>query len=109
MQPLGLVAVHHHALPAQQNMQTAITERAPLVGQIAQLLAQGIIAAPDGTGAHALSIGVDNTARPPRVHPTACQEINARRASPLFWKKIVDHAALGSKLRRLASCRSAAA
>ena len=39
IQPLGLLAVDHHALPAQQDMQTAIAEPAPLVGQIAQPLA----------------------------------------------------------------------
>ena len=44
VEPLGLLAVDHHALPAQQDMQTAIAEPATLVGQFAQLLAQtGVI------------------------------------------------------------------
>src|SRR3546814_10810606 len=34
VEALGLLAVDHHALPAQQDMQTAIAEPATLVGQL---------------------------------------------------------------------------
>ncbi len=37
IEPLDLFPVDHHALPAQQDMQTAIAEPATLVGQFAQL------------------------------------------------------------------------
>lgn len=46
---LGLLAVDHHALPAQQDVQTAIAEPATLVGQLAQLLTQTGIIVPRGT------------------------------------------------------------
>jgi len=42
---LGFLAIDHHALPAQQDVQTTIAKPAALVGQLAQLLAKlGIIA-----------------------------------------------------------------
>src|SRR5690606_18045096 len=71
IEPLGLLAVDHNALPAQQDMQTAIAEPATLVGQLAQLLAQTSIIVPGGTVTHALTIGIDDTARPPFAHPVA--------------------------------------
>lgn len=40
-------------------------EPAPLVGQIAQPLAQAGMLLPDGTIAHTLAIWIDDTARPP--------------------------------------------
>jgi DNA invertase Pin-like site-specific DNA recombinase len=49
---LGLLAVDHHALPAQQDVQTAISEPATLVGQLAQLLTQIGIIVPGGTVTH---------------------------------------------------------
>src|SRR5690606_26055279 len=64
IEPLGLLPVDHHALPAQQDMQTAIAEPATLVGQLAQLLSQLGIVGPRRAVAHALAIGVDDTARP---------------------------------------------
>src|SRR5690606_34314919 len=71
IEPLGLLAVDHHPLPAQQDMQTAIAEPAALVGQLAQLLAKRSVIVPRGTVTHALAIGIDDTARPPLAHPVA--------------------------------------
>ena len=76
IEPLGLLAVDHHALPAQQDMQTAIAEPATLVGQLAQLLTQASIIVPGGTVTHALAIGIDDTARPPLAHPVAGLEMS---------------------------------
>ncbi len=70
VEPLGLLAVDHHALPAQQNVQTVIAEPAPLVvGQIAQLVTQRSVIVPNGTIAHALAIAINDTARPSLAHP----------------------------------------
>src|SRR5690606_13780928 len=73
---LGLLAVDHHALPAKQDVQTAIAEPATLVGQLAQLLTQTGIIVPRGTVTHALAIGVDDTTRPPFAHPVAGMEMS---------------------------------
>ena len=63
VEPLGLLAVDHHALPSQQDMQTTVAVPAPLVGQIAQLLTQRTVVVSDGTIALTLAIGIDDTAR----------------------------------------------
>lgn len=76
VEPLGLLPVDHHALPAQQDMQTAIAEPATLVGQPSQLLAQNSVIVPVGTIAHALAIGIDDAARPPFAHPVARLEMS---------------------------------
>ena len=57
-------------------MQTAITEPATLVGQLAQLLSELGIIVPCGTVTHALTISIDATARPPFAHPVACPEMS---------------------------------
>lgn len=49
---------------------------ATLVGQLAQLLAKCGIIVPRGTVAHALAIGIDDTARPPFAHPMAVLEMH---------------------------------
>ncbi len=66
---VGLLAVDHHALPAQQNVQPATAEPATLVDQLAQLLAKRAVIVPGRTVMHALAIGIDDTARPPFAHP----------------------------------------
>lgn len=76
IQPLSLLAVDHHALRAQPDMQAAVAEPASLVGHSAQLLAQGIVIIPNGTVAHALAIGIDDAARPPLAYPTARLEMS---------------------------------
>src|SRR3546814_6630731 len=62
-EPLGLLAVDHHALPAQQDMKTAIAEPATLVRLLAQLLTKLGIIVPRGTVTHGLAIGIDDTAQ----------------------------------------------
>src|SRR5690606_7905479 len=73
---LGLLAVDHHALPAQQDMQTPIAEPAPPGSQLAQLLSQFGIVGPRRAVAHALAIGIDDTARPPLAHPVTDPEMS---------------------------------
>jgi len=73
---LVLHPVDHHAFPSKQDMQTAIADPPPLAGQFAQLLAQTGIIVPDGTVAHTLAIGIDETARPPFAHPVAGLEMS---------------------------------
>ncbi len=68
--------LHLKAFPGQQDAQTAIPEPAALVGQLAQLLAQGGIIVPCGTVTHALAIGIDDTTRPPFAHPVAGLEMS---------------------------------
>ena len=75
---LGLLAVDHHALPAQQDVQASIAEPATLVGKRAQPLAKRGIVVPRGTVTHALAIGIDNTARPPLAHPMTRLEMSDR-------------------------------
>ena len=77
-EPLGLLAVDHHAFPARQDVQTTIAEPAPLVGQIAQPLAQAGILVLDGTIAHTFAISIDDTARPPLAYPMKCLEMCGR-------------------------------
>jgi len=77
-EPLGRLTIDHYALIAQQYMQTAIAEPATPVGQIAQLPAQSRIIVPDGKVAHALAIGIEDTARPPFAHPVARLEMSDR-------------------------------
>jgi hypothetical protein len=72
---LGLLAVDHHALPAQQDMQATIAEPASLVRQLAQLLAKLGIASPLGAISHALTVGSDHMARPPLAHPVTILEM----------------------------------
>ncbi|KZX53883.1 hypothetical protein A3711_02785 [Erythrobacter sp. HI00D59] len=67
----GLLTVDQHAISAQQDVLTAITEPPPLVGQLAQLLAKLGVIVPRGTVTHALMIGIDDTACPPLAHPLA--------------------------------------
>ncbi len=61
IEPLGLLPVDHHGLMVQHDMYTAIAGRAPLVGQLAQLLTQHVFGWNDSA---ALPIGIDNAARP---------------------------------------------
>jgi hypothetical protein len=72
-QPLGFLAVDHHTLPAQQDMQTAIAELAPLAGQIAQFLAQSSVIVLSGLIMLADSKGIDDTTRAPLARPMECQ------------------------------------
>src|SRR5690606_32573654 len=76
VETLGLLAVDHHALPAQQDMETAIAEPPTLGGQLAQLLTKRGIIVPGGTVTHALAIGIDDTARPPLAHPMTGLEMS---------------------------------
>ena len=62
---LGLLAVDHHALPAQQDVQTTIAEPATLVRQLTQLRSQPGVIVPSGTITHAPPIGINDPARPP--------------------------------------------
>lgn len=78
---LGLLAVDHHALPPQQDVQPAIAETAALLGQLAQLRPKLGIIIPLRPVAHALPIGADNTARPPLAW---------QLASPIFCQKILQ-------------------
>lgn len=87
-------------------MQTAIAETAPLVGQIAQLLAQGSVIVLVGTVAHALAISIDDTARPPFAHPVARLQVSdslpLRGGRQNFFARISFNAAWSS----VASARS---
>ena len=57
-------------------MQTALAERAVLVGQRALILCELRIIAPSGTISLALAIGTDDTARPPVAHLVADLEMS---------------------------------
>src|SRR5690606_29656533 len=76
IEPLGFLPVDHHALPAQQDVQTTIAEPPPLVRQLAQLLAKRGIIVPRRTITHALAIGIDDTAHPPLAHPVTGLEMS---------------------------------
>ena len=69
VEPLGLLAVDHHALPPQQDMQPAIAEPAALLRQLAQLRPKIGVIIPLRPVAHALPISADDTTRPPLAHP----------------------------------------
>src|SRR5690606_41331344 len=114
VEPLGLLAVDHHPLPAQQDMQTAIAEPATLVGQLPQLLSQTGIIVPGGTVTHALAIGIDDTARPPFAHPVAGPEMShsfphGGGRQNFFASRSLAAPPFGSTPRCPASCRPAAA
>lgn len=72
---LGLIVVHHHALPAQQDVQRMIAETATLAGQLAHPLAEHAIIFPRRNPA----VGIDDTARPLHVRPIPHFGISDRR------------------------------
>ena len=74
VEPLGLLAVDHDALPPQQDMQATIAEPAPLLRQLTQLRSNLGIIIPLRPVAHALPISADHTTRPPLAHPQKCLE-----------------------------------
>jgi hypothetical protein len=78
IEPLGLLAVHAPALAAQKDVQAAVTEPSPLIGQLPQPPTQGSVVGTLGPVADRAPVRSNDGARPPLAHLEASSEMRDR-------------------------------
>jgi len=76
--PLGLLAVDHDAVPAKQDVQSPVAEPPALLRQLTQTRPQVAIIIPARTISHARAICSDDSTRPPLAHSQRRLEMRDR-------------------------------
>jgi hypothetical protein len=103
IEPVDPIEAGCFTLLPQQDEQPSIAEPPARIGEIAQLAAQLGIGRPAESIADTATIGGDQGAGPPLVHPEHCPQVSdslalGRRALPFFCQKLAQRRSVEHRL-----------